>query len=373
MASPLRFHDRPSLATSERRDWGMNNYKRLIWITVILGMVTLACNMPWQAANGDEQERATAVAETVAAELTSRPVTETVEATLQATAGSTATAEPTQTPPPTATNAPTSTLPPTATSIPCNRATFVTDVTYPDGSEVEVNKGFVKTWRLRNSGSCTWTSGYRLIFSHGDRMNAPDEVVLTGGTVAPGQTVDVSVNLTAPNTAGTYKGEFRLKSSDGQVFGIGAGGNSTFYVEIKAVPAGGIIIPPLLITPMILLQAKADVSYSGQKNCAFPAPGGYYLKFKIDNTGTLNLSSYQLTLKNNTAGTTTTNSGNVFGASSDCISLAMAEITPGGTAFVTSTKFDSQLLGQSLTATIKVCGLDDLGGFCAEKTISFIQ
>jgi methionine-rich copper-binding protein CopC len=352
----------------------MNNFKRLVWIIVMLGMVTLACNMPWQAVNGEEQEKATAVAETVAAELTARPVTETAAATLQATAGNTATAEPTQTPPATATNVSTSTLPPTATTIPCNRASFVTDVTYPDGSEVEVNKGFVKTWRLQNSGSCTWTSGYRLVFSHGDRMNAPDEVVLTGGTVAPGQSVDVSVNLTAPNTAGTYKGEFRLKSSDGQVFGIGASGNSTFYVEIKAVPAGGIVIPPLLlITPLVLIQAKADVSYSGQKNCAFPAPSGYYLKFKIENTGGINLSSYHLTLKNNTAGTTTTNSGNVFGGSSDCISLAVAEITPGGTAYISSTKFDSQLIGQSLTATIKVCGLDDLGGFCTEKTISFIQ
>ena len=159
-------------------------------------------------------------------------------------------------------------------------------MTYPDGSEININKGFVKTWRLQNNGSCTWTSGYKLIFSNGDRMGAPDEVVLTGGTVAPGQTVDVSVNLTAPDTAGTYKGYFKLKSSDGEVFGIGAGGTTSFYVEIKAV-IGILLLPPLLITPLVIVTPQATVTYTEQLNCN----GKYYLKFRVQNTGTIEHSN----------------------------------------------------------------------------------
>jgi len=352
----------------------MNKTKKFILIVIILTLVTMACNAPGNSTLSDVDKQSTAVAETVAAQMaTQNPEqSQTQDALLTQSPEitSTFTPEPSMTIPPTATVTVTPTLTPTATatSVPCNRASFVSDVTYPDGSEVTINNGFVKTWRLQNTGSCTWTSGYKLIFSNGDRMGAPDEVVLTGGTVAPGQTVDVSVNLTAPDTVGTYKGYFKLKSSDGSVFGIGASGTNSFYVEIKAVSLF-FIITPLVITPLVIVTPQATVTYSIQRNCS----GKYYLKFRIQNTGSVNIESYSITAKDISGNQTTNNSGNVFGTTNDCISLAKMTIAPGEVGYVTSGAFNFQMIGSNVTATIKLHALDNQSGFYTEKTLNFVE
>lgn len=116
----------------------------------------------------------------------------------------------------------------------CNQASFVSDVSIPDNANITVDKGFTKTWRLRNVGTCTWTSGYQIIFDSGDQMNGPSSQQLTNGTVAPGQTVDVSVDLKAPGSPGTYKGNWKLKDAGGVIFALSTG---PFWVQIKAVAA----------------------------------------------------------------------------------------------------------------------------------------
>jgi hypothetical protein len=135
---------------------------------------------------------------------------------------------------------PPGTTQPAGTTVPCNRASFVADVTIPDGTQIEVNKAFTKTWRLRNVGSCTWTSGYSLVFDSGDQMSGPASQPLTNSTVPPNQTIDVSVNLTAPASAGTYRGNWRLREPGGSTFALSTG---AFWVEIKAVSPGQAAIP----------------------------------------------------------------------------------------------------------------------------------
>ncbi len=95
--------------------------------------------------------------------------------------------------------------------MPCDQATFVKDVTYPDNSEVSAGSTFTKTWRLENTGSREWTSGNALVFINGASIGAASPVQLTGGTVAPGQNVDVSVVMKAPVDGGTYKGDWKLR------------------------------------------------------------------------------------------------------------------------------------------------------------------
>lgn len=130
---------------------------------------------------------------------------------------------------------PTETITPTITltPIPCNRASFGADINYPDNTEVPAGTNFTKTWQLINNGSCAWTSGYSVIFFSGDRMGAPDTSQVTNGSIAPGASANVSVNLKAPNNPGTYKGEFKLQSSDGAIFGINADAQGAFWVQIK--------------------------------------------------------------------------------------------------------------------------------------------
>ncbi len=114
----------------------------------------------------------------------------------------------------------------------CNRAELASDLTIPDGATVAPGSSFTKTWRLKNAGTCAWTSGYVLIFERGERMDSPATVPLTTGNVPPGATVDVSVTLKAPAAPGTYQADFRLRSSDNIVFGIGSSGQNTFWVKI---------------------------------------------------------------------------------------------------------------------------------------------
>jgi len=137
----------------------------------------------------------------------------------------------------------------TATAIPtgtpeCNLAYFTADVSYPDGSQVPVGSSFTKTWRFKNLGTCTWTSGYKIVFDHGDHMNGPADQSLTPGTVAPGQTVDVSVNLVAPSTPGTYQGFWFLRDPGGVHFN-----NNTGEVWVKIVAVA--IAPNLPDWPVI--------------------------------------------------------------------------------------------------------------------------
>lgn len=186
----------------------------------------------------------TAAAQTVQAQLTQSsggeaPVivaTETAPVVVLPTgtqaAVNTSTAVPTGTPLPTSTQ-----LPPTATEVlvPCDRAIFVKDISYPDNTEVAIGSTFVKTWQISNNGSCTWTSGYDLVFYSGDAMSGPASSQLTTGTVPPGSSIDISVTLKAPDTAGTYRGDWKLRNAAGAVFGIGDKGEKTFWVQIKAV------------------------------------------------------------------------------------------------------------------------------------------
>ncbi len=149
-----------------------------------------------------------------------------------------------QAPPPTPTRPPQPTTPPptsapSTSSTPCDRASFVTDVTVQDNTKMSPGQTFTKTWRLKNNGSCTWTSGYALIFDRGDQMGAPSSTQLTTGTVPPGGTVDISVKMTAPNKPGTYQGFFKLKNASGQIFGIGQSANKPFWVKIVVTSGGG--------------------------------------------------------------------------------------------------------------------------------------
>jgi len=76
-----------------------------------------------------------------------------------------------------------------------------------------------------------------LVFDHGDAMGAAATYSLTSGSVAPGQTLDVQLQLTAPTTPGSYKGYWRLRNPSGVLFGIGPAGDQAFWVAIDVVPA----------------------------------------------------------------------------------------------------------------------------------------
>ena len=178
---------------------------------------------------------------------------------------------PTQTPlPPTAT--PTNTpVPPTNTPLPtatiasyCDWISFVKDITIPDGTTLAPGETFTKTWRLKNRGTCAWTADYMLVYYGGEQMGTTTAVRLPG-YVAPGQTVDVSVTLTAPGKKGKYVGYWMLRNNAGVLFGYGDHANQAFYVDIKVSAAlghgtvkGEICSPGAVNPPMTLYLQPVD-------------------------------------------------------------------------------------------------------------------
>ena len=114
----------------------------------------------------------------------------------------------------------------------CDIATFIADVTVEDYSEIKAGEPFLKTWRIKNEGSCIWTPNYKLVYDHGDQMGAPAESTFITSDVYPGQTTDISVMLTAPASAGYYETHFLLKNPSGVEFGVSS---LTIYVLIEVV------------------------------------------------------------------------------------------------------------------------------------------
>jgi ABC-type amino acid transport substrate-binding protein/heat shock protein HslJ len=113
---------------------------------------------------------------------------------------------------------------------------FVADVTYPDNNmtappQVAPGQSFVKTWRVKNTGTCTWVSGYKLSYAYGNTTAAGmgGQPVPITSPVAPGAQVDLSASLTAPKTPGTYQGFWQMVNDKGTPFG------QTIWVGVTVV------------------------------------------------------------------------------------------------------------------------------------------
>ena len=100
----------------------------------------------------------------------------------------------------------------------CDNAVFVSDVTVPDGSVMTPGQEFLKTWKVRNTGDCTWGAGYTIVYGgYNDKMSGAPAALAT--TVIPNQEVDVSVQFKAPTKAGEYLSAWRMANPSGYAFG----------------------------------------------------------------------------------------------------------------------------------------------------------
>jgi len=109
---------------------------------------------------------------------------------------------------------PTETPPPTPS---CTFAlAYVADVTVPDDTAFSPGASFVKTWRIRNSGTCDWEPGALFVYVSGDPLGGPASVPLPPAVA--GTNVDVSVDFVAPSSPGTYRSYWQAQSPDGAPF-----------------------------------------------------------------------------------------------------------------------------------------------------------
>jgi hypothetical protein len=171
------------------------------------------------------------------------------------------------------------------------------DVTIPDDTILRPGEAFIKTWRLENIGTCTWNSEYALVWFSGEQLDANPTVPLSG-TTAPGQPVDLSVEMKAPETPGTYQGWWKLRNPSGSLFGIGPNNDSGFWVRIivEGSPVGT-GTPTVTETSEPTLTPTAGVQVSG------PATLQYRDLYDLDrnelNDGGEDLTYEEIDLKHN--------------------------------------------------------------------------
>ena len=214
--------------------------KKIGWVPLILlGLSTLALLVLFVMKVIENNQQQAIINQTQTAVVATNAAIQTIAAipTETPTPSATPTQTPTLTPTATETIAPTATEELPTEEVCFDEATFIDDVTIPDGTELEPGSSFTKTWRLLNGGTCTWTPNYKLIFVSGNQMSGPDSQQLVTIDVPPGASIDISVDLVAPSTAGTYRGDWALRNAAGTRFGIGPAAG-TFYLEIKVVTGG---------------------------------------------------------------------------------------------------------------------------------------
>jgi hypothetical protein len=214
---------------------------RLLLVLSVLFLLAMACSLP----TSPQENPPATNAQTQAVQTLNVLMTQVAQQNATATPGG---SQPTNTPQvptllPSSTPQPTASaviIPsPTVTKI-CDQAAFVTDVNIPDGSILPAGTQFSKTWRLKNTGTCTWTPEYSIVLESGDAMSGPASQKINA-SVVPGQTIDVSVPLKAPGQPGSYRGYWKMRNAAGVVFGVGKS-SDRFYVDIKVIsitPASG--------------------------------------------------------------------------------------------------------------------------------------
>src|SRR5689334_2373030 len=190
-------------------------------VTVILFMMLAAACGP---SNTSGQEPTA----DVAAIRTSAASTVVSQFTLTAAAFTPIPSLPTDTPAPAATQAPEETS--TATQAPvaqvtnaqgttvalCDSLAFVADVNVPDGTSMAPGQDFLKTWRVKNTGSCPWGAGYKLVHAYGDEMSG--QIQPLTGVVQPGEEVEISVQFKAPDAANQYVSAWQMSNPKGVTF-----------------------------------------------------------------------------------------------------------------------------------------------------------
>lgn len=131
------------------------------------------------------------------------------------------------------TNTPTSTTTFTPTSTPTSSTPLATGIgaiptvscyglvlvseTIPDNAPMLPGQAFVKTWRVKNSGTCSWEAGFKFVFTGGDAMGGATLVL--GNPVSPNAEVELSIAMTAPIKTGPVQGNWRMSTASGTFFG----------------------------------------------------------------------------------------------------------------------------------------------------------
>lgn len=172
-------------------------------------------------------------------------------------------------------------------------------------------------------------------------------------TFYPGQTIEVIAKdpfgeywyVRSPNTPTLFC----------WMWGYYATGGNLFHVAV--------FTPPPSPTP----SPAYEISFTGIDTCI-----GWWPRFKIVNTGPTAFKSFSYLVNDKDTGQTVSDSKNSFDDNSGCLSSSTIDnLDPGSTTWISVNAFSNDPAGHKLTASIKLCTSENLGGSCVEKTLNF--
>jgi hypothetical protein len=109
---------------------------------------------------------------------------------------------------------------------------FLGDINVPPGTVFKSGAKFTKTWRVRNSGTCKWTADFDITLIGGDALGTNKRGDISRD-VLPGDTVDISIDMVAPQTEGTYYSYWMVIEPGGARFGYGPNSEWSLGVQIE--------------------------------------------------------------------------------------------------------------------------------------------
>ena len=141
-------------------------------------------------------------------------------------------------------------------------AAFVDDKTILDYSHMDPRETFTKTWRIKNTGTCTWSSSYSAVYSSGDHLGVKDSVALSD--TAPGATLDISMDMAAPGSDGTYKVFYQLEDPAAKAMTIDNGNTMWAIITVGKVFVNA---SPTPLASLSTPHAPSTSGGTGTTNC----------------------------------------------------------------------------------------------------------
>jgi len=96
-----------------------------------------------------------------------------------------------------------------------DQAVFVEGTPF-DGQKFAPGSSFDAVWRLKNTGTTTWTTDYHLRFARGTNMAEADRYYLAA-EVKPGETVNLTADMIAPSERGIHVGYWEFVNGNGDI------------------------------------------------------------------------------------------------------------------------------------------------------------
>lgn len=91
------------------------------------------------------------------------------------------------------------------------------DFTIGEGEAVQPSTKFRKSWHIQNTGTEPWPEGVCLQHTGGVQMGDCNRVAVP--SLAPSDTMELSIVLTSPTELGVYQSKWRMMTSTGSYFG----------------------------------------------------------------------------------------------------------------------------------------------------------